>query len=553
MKDLNFLNEGQIFPPIEEAKRVGAYADYALMYDGDSYAVEEKHFKETAKNLNTLALLLGWTNSYCAVDYNYYQVISKKTMDFICGDWPDIMASNENDEIRQKEQEEIDLIRERTNFDVKHGDAWIDVSKYGSCPIRVYNRASTDSWAAASVGTFTLLDPAMVYEITDPEDDYEIICYVICYLIPKEKKMKVQIHKIGYYDERIYAVDVASDTDIITSDRYVLANVPNTKQDMYLLVRDRLTEEIFRYQGLKLKKLISERKNIKTGLDSFAIITLDNVRKSDKITRTSDYDCISPIISSIQRTMTQVQMIFDKYTVPTIYGDPYMLTKYDSKGHKYEDESVFEIGKFLGVPPNGMIPGILEVDVGKLQMYFNQIQENLKILKEVSEMGAALSSDDAVSGISTETMGARFQSVKAKARRLTTRNEGKIKRLFSLVSEFYDFKIPIEDITIKWYDGLPTDELKEVQIAQTKVDGGFSSHRHECTTRFNYTQSQFEDYWDEYLTELSDMNTVRSVGNAFNPFNPQNSQEKVDTDENQPREGKNDNDEEDNRPYEKNG
>ena len=62
MTNLEFLKAGQIFPPLSEAKRIGACADYDLMFDGNTYAVEEKHFKETLKNLNKLATLLGWTD-----------------------------------------------------------------------------------------------------------------------------------------------------------------------------------------------------------------------------------------------------------------------------------------------------------------------------------------------------------------------------------------------------------------------------------------------------------------------------------------------------------
>ena len=138
MKNLDFLKAGQMFPPLEEAKRVGACIDYDLMYDGNTYAVEEKHFRQTLNNLNKLACLLGWTSSYVAVEYNYFQLCSIKTADFVCGEIPDIVSNASDGKEKKRQQEIIDTIRKETKFDIKHYDAWVDVSRYGESYLRIY-------------------------------------------------------------------------------------------------------------------------------------------------------------------------------------------------------------------------------------------------------------------------------------------------------------------------------------------------------------------------------------------------------------------------------
>ena len=159
MTDLNFLSVGKLFPPIEEAKRIGAYTEYDLLFDGNSHAVEAKHFRETLKNLNTLAMKMGWTDSYLSIEMNYFRFISKKTMDFVCGEYPDITAGDKKNEL-------IDEIRRETVFDKKHNDAWLSVSRYGLCPLRIYRDGAHD--------TFTLVNPKNYYKIASTFSVYSL-------------------------------------------------------------------------------------------------------------------------------------------------------------------------------------------------------------------------------------------------------------------------------------------------------------------------------------------------------------------------------------------
>ncbi len=505
MKNLDFLNVGQLFPPLEEAKRIGACTDYDLMYDGNTYAVEERHFKQTLNNLNRLARLLGWTDSYVAVEYNYFQLCSIKTADFVCGEIPDILSNVKEDADRGKQQEIIDLIRKEVKFDIKHYDAWVDVSRYGESYLRVYNRNGKN--------TFTLQSPAMLFRITDEEDDYEVKNYVIAWLSENDTVLRVQVHSKGSYIKKEYSIRRAITDDLAGQNRYTIASGNNEKSDLYALLYDRMTDEVFRCRSFKIVEKLSESAPIETGLDDFAIIPLFNTMDSTRTHGVSDYDRFDSVVSQLQRSMTEVQLIFDKYTTPSMGVPVEALESCTETG-----ENIMEIGKAIGIPENGVMPQFIEPDLAKLEMYFRQIEFNVARLKELSEMGAALTSDSSVSNISTETMKATFTSALKKAERLTTRNTEAVKQLFHLLSAAgYGSAIPADDITVVWYDGLPNDEEKEVRVAASKVQGGFSNRKKEYATRFNGTEDDFDEVWTQLLTEENDLNTVRASG-MFNPF-----------------------------------
>lgn len=507
MTNLDFLKAGQIFPPLSEAKRIGACADYDLMFDGNTYAVEERHFRETLKNLNKLATLLGWTDSYIAVEYNYFKLLSKKTADFVCGEIPDITATNADHTLREKEQTVLDGIRTATGFDLKHYDAWLDVSKYGEGYFRVYARGKKN--------TFTLQNPAMIIRVTDEEDDYEIKNYVVAWFSDGGKVLKVQIHFKGYYVARSYSLaPCIGGEPFVNQKRYESANYYNDKSDIYSLVRDRYTDEIFRCSFFKIKEQITVDERVETYLDDFAIVPIMGIQDSVRDHGVSDYDDISSIVSQMQRTMTQVQLVFDKYTAPTMGVPVDALTLCEETG-----ENIVEIGRAIGIPENGVMPQFIEPDLSRLEMYFKQLEFSIARIKELSEMGAAFNADSSVGNVAVETMKATYTSALKKAERLTTKNTDNIKRLLHLVSMVgYDCAVPVEDIQITWYDGLPNDEEKDVRVATMKLQGGLTSRKAEYRNRFNGTEEGFDDMWTQYLQEESDISSMRAVGGMFNPF-----------------------------------
>ena len=515
MTDLSFLSIGKAFPPIEEAKRIAECTENELLFEGNSHAAETKHFRETLSNLNKLALKLGWTDSYLAVELNFFKFMSKKTMDFVCGEYPDITVSGDNQKRKGKKnpkQEIIDEIRKNTQFDEKHGDTWIKVPMYGSCTWRIYRDGERD--------TFTLVQPQNFFKIVSPEDPYKVTQYVITNLAYDEKVKRVvltaQIHEKGQFTTRqFYCKPFAGfPAGKINGLRYVQQPMYNTeKAHIYTLILDRLTDEIFRWSPVTIEQEITKNSEpTPTNLDDFAIIEINNIKKADGVYSACDYADVESIVAAQQRVLTEVQLIFDKFTVPTGYGDSSMLAE-DPTG-----ESAFEIGAFHGLTKESVIPGYLQPDLSQLEMYFRKLEYLDKQLQILSEFGGVMGAGTVPSGIAVETMKSMYTSELKKAERLTTRNTDKIKKLFSLLSKSYGTAIREDEISVTWYDGLPNSEQADITISEMKIRNHLTSRREELRTRYNKTEEEIDDIMEELMQEQSDFSTYNAVGGGFGGF-----------------------------------
>ena len=516
MTDLSFLSIGKAFPPIEEAKRIAECTENELLFEGNSHAAETKHFRETLSNLNKLALKLGWTDSYLAVELNFFKFMSKKTMDFVCGEYPDITVSGDNRKNKGEKspkQKIIDEIRKNTQFDEKHGDTWIKVPMYGSCPWRIYRDGDHD--------TFTLVQPQNFFKIVSPEDPYKVTQYVITNLAYDEKVKKVvltaQIHEKGQFITRQFYCKPFSGFPAgkINGLRYVQQAMYNTeKANIYTLILDRLTDEIFRWSPVTIEQEITKNPvPTPTNLDDFAIIEINNIKKSDGVYSACDYADVESIVAAQQRVLTEVQLIFDKYTVPTGYGDSGMVSEGEEAG-----ENFFEIGKFYGIPQGGVTPGFIQPDLSRLEVYFRKLEYLDKQLQILSEFGGVMGAGTVPSGIAIDTMKSMYTSELKKAERLTTRNTDKLKKLFSLLSKSYGTAILEDEISVTWYDGLPNSEQADITISEMKIRNHLTSRREELRTRYNKTEKEIDDIMEEVMQEQSDFSTYNAVGGGFGGF-----------------------------------
>lgn len=516
MTDLSFLEIGKAFPPIEEAKRIAECIENELLFEGNSHAAETKHFRETLSNLNKLALKLGWTDSYLAVELNFFKFMSKKTMDFVCGEYPDITVSSDSGKkkgTKNPKQEIIDTIRKNTQFDEKHGDTWIKVPMYGSCPWRIYRDGDHD--------TFTLVKPQNFFKVVSPEDPYKVTQYVITNLAYDEEKKKViltaQIHEKGQFTTRQFYCKPFSGFPAgkINGLRYVQQAMYNTeKANIYTLILDRLTDEIFRWSPVVIEQEITQTSTpTPTNLDDFAIIEINNIKNADGVYSACDYADVESIVAAQQRVLTEVQLIFDKYTVPTGYGDSDMLAFDERVG-----ENFFEIGKWYGIPQGGVIPGFIQPDISRLEVYFRKLEYLDKQLQILSEFGGVMSAGVVPSGIAVDTMKSMYTSELKKAERLTTRNTDKLKKLFSLLSKSYGTLIPEDEISVTWYDGLPNSEQADITISEMKIRNHLTSRREELRTRYNKTEEEIDDIMEEVMQEQSDFATYNAMGGGFGGF-----------------------------------
>ena len=112
LTDLSFLEKGEEFPPVCEKTRLDEYRKNDILFHSGIPP-------EWSRDFSAIARRLGKRQSEIDTIFNYQQLISKKTADFICGEPPTIETEQNTDKIIKK-LENQDFFMKLT--DVEEGD-----------------------------------------------------------------------------------------------------------------------------------------------------------------------------------------------------------------------------------------------------------------------------------------------------------------------------------------------------------------------------------------------------------------------------------------------
>ena len=447
--NLEWLEPGKVFPPTVEVPRITRYKQNARLFDGDHFA------DPTFRTRNSLEIGNEPVNIYlrCAerisqvignftdiisfpVLLNYQRLITLKTADLVCGEYPSISG------VTYKENAAIKDVRDITDFDSKLYATVIDISRYGDAIWRMYKNEDGRM-------DFTCWDPCEWYPIVAQDGTNRIKHHCLCWLVnvnedplnPKYE-LNVQIHctdkeLAGSYEYRRYAMGEG---------------------------------------GNQITKLL-EQKTVKTGLDRCAVFNLRSFSTSDSVYGYDDYMSLDSLLSEIMVRVGQISCILDKHADPSITGPVSMLKLNPDTGEYY-----LETGKFYGVSAGEEQPQYMTWD-GQLSSAFKQLEFLVKQLYILSEMGAALLGyDDSGTSISGTAFRFRMANPLARVRRIANSLSVPVRKLFSSLSvtaevdrqdgvaseneEELVLPIPYRKISVFWSDGLPDDPRENVELAK---------------------------------------------------------------------------------------
>ncbi|MBP3464768.1 MAG: phage portal protein [Angelakisella sp.] len=119
---------------------------------------------------------------------------------------------------------------------------------------------------------------------------------------------------------------------------------------------------------------------------------------------------------------------------------------------------------------------------------FRQIELLINQLYTISEMGSAIFGDlsnktgEVPSGSALRRL---MMSPLAKARRIANKFDGPLKALVSACAAIRGENIPPEDISIKWNDGLPDDEVENANIMSVRTGGKATISQHTAIQRLD--------------------------------------------------------------------
>lgn len=432
--DLNWLAKGKIFPPVSEIERLADYRDHKAMFKGDLdvvFTAYKTRLRQIADKFAVLGYTLG--DAEFGVDFNYFQLMSIKTMDLLAGDTPTISSSG---------ADVIDDIEQNSGFPKKLRSAICDASRYGDALLRIYKDQK-------GKGNCTVVSPEMWFPIADRETN-EIMLHCLCwvekeesYFVKDKAYLNVQIHDKGKYARKRFELKDGQPNNLAR-----LANTRQVRYDSY-----RIGDEL----------PITGAETESTGLSDFAVVPLQNFVPSDSVFGISDYDIFVSIIAELQVRYAIEDFVLDKHSAPTPYG-PSSSVKQNKDG-----SWSFAAGSFVEVGQGEQPPGYMTWDAS-FQANHAQIEKLEKHLFSLSQMGAVLNDDAFGASQGFEALETRMTNAKLKARRMVADLTDGIKKAISLMSEIGYARISEDEISVQWNEGLPTNEYRETEIANRKLN-----------------------------------------------------------------------------------
>lgn len=493
LRNLEWLNPGQAFPPLKERNRIKRYIENEALFDGEHFGEALRFRDGTYTNEGTVSVYQKCANRISQVIGNFDDVISfpvllnyqrlmtLKMADLVCGEYPSITGENSED------NNSLKTVRDFSKFDAKLYSTVIDISRYGDAVWRIYLDDDHNK-------TFTCWDPKEWFPIVSQDGTNTILAHVLCWRVnltesaddlQPEWELHAQIHwatgsKVGTYEHRIYALDSS---------------------------------------GSSISQLKSS-KIVRTGLDICAVFNIKAFGTTSTVYGYDDYMPIDSILAEIMTRIGQISVILDKHADPNITGPSTMLSQNPITG-----EYFLKAGKFFAVSVGEQEPKYMTWD-GQLSAAFQELEFLVNQLYILSEMGAALLGGNGTTGDAISGTALRFKMVNplAKARRIANSLTEPVRRLFSeLTAE--DKKVDFEKISVFWSDGLPDDPTENIE--NCKLATGVTKMMPlevgimEYFGRSNEEAKQWvEQIKSETEDELSLASTIGGPGDSGSDSNP---------------------------------
>ena len=437
LTDLSWLAPGKTFPPSSEKARIDEYEKNNRLFMTELPT-------EWTEAFRSISARLGKKLSGIDTIFNYQQLISKKTADFVCGEPPAIETEQDTDRIVRT--------LDRQEFFTKLYELFIDVSRFGNAVIK-YRGKSTST-----------VSPMFWFPVVDPTDLKQILQHVIAYPAALDKDGKMT---------RLYAE-----------------------------IHDRgsFTEQLYSFDGSTIGALLEEKQH-STGLDDFAVQVLTNVTSSSSIFGLSDYTIINSLVEKLIWRFSCIDNVLDKHAEPSMSGPQSAMTYDEKRGIWYLD-----LGKYFARADSSS-PDLHYVTWdGNLESSFKEAEMLLNQLYILSEMGQAFA-DAGGADSSGTALKLRLVSPRIKAARLAKLNNSRVKNIICTLCKLNNISVDYDSLILHWNDGLPQDESEQAQIHTQLVSGGLMSAYSSMKKR-GLTDEQVEAELEQIRREQSEQKPI---------------------------------------------
>jgi hypothetical protein len=272
LTNLNWLEEGQKFPPDTERERLKKYENNSKLFETKHIEVMGPRFSEIIKRLKKKGHDVD-------VVLNYHQLLSKKTADFVCSIPPSIETEEDTDGLLQ--------ILKKQLFFRKLYEATIDVSRYGDAVFKIVeNRV-------------TAVNPGCWFPVCDPTDVKYVTHHVIAYGTNPDKDGKmtqlyVEIHFERQVETRTYSLE---------------------------------NEEIGKLlKGPEITQFDSEYS---------AIQVIQNITTTSSLFGIDDYSIVNSLIEKVMWRLGRIDKVLDKHSEPSMQGPTTSMIRDEKTGVWY--------------------------------------------------------------------------------------------------------------------------------------------------------------------------------------------------------------------------
>lgn len=408
LNNINWLMQGEQFPPVCERARLARYANNKRIFDNRHMEVYSQQWKRIEKVVGSVAEVISYP-----IVLNFQKKISLKTADFLFVEPPKFSENV------------MDIVELSNMYSIGYQGA-IDCSRYGTA---VYKIDVEDG-----KGKISISSPEFLFAVVDKQDRKCIEHYVMAWVCDmQDKNGKLKSHLVAYIHSK-----------------------------------GSYTKRVFEMKGDVIGRLILEEKDVATNLSDFAIVPIHNVLTSDSVYGIDDYMDVDSIVSELEIRTAQISKILDTHANPTVSGSQNALTFDKRTGEYFFDAGNFYSRASSDEPPLEYITWEASLDanfrqIERLLNYLSTISEMGAAVFDGDMKTGNLPSGSALKRL--------YINVLAKVARVRNSFDAGLKQALAIASEIGHEKIGTKDITINWQDGLPNDPKEVAEIIGMRTGG----------------------------------------------------------------------------------
>ncbi len=294
------------------------------------------------------------------------------------------------------------------------------------------------------------IDPSIWFPVVNPDNVNEYVAHVLAWKFKEQignsvaNLLRTEVHTAGAIDNHLYWLngdEIDHEVDLKVSAKY--QDVPE---------------------------------HVDTGVPYPLVFVVSNIKKRNDVYGISDYDSIENLVKELETRIIKVSSILDIHSRPAMTGPSSMLTTDMETG----EETMRMNGRFFAVNKDEDKPEYITWD-GKLDSSFQEMDRLVSMIYAVTDLNPAAIGDFSGGAVASGSALRRLLlRTISHCNRIRVRFDQVLKRAIKAAS-ILDVNGRIKDAVqielslISWQDGLPSDDLENSMIEQTRANSGLTS------------------------------------------------------------------------------